>query len=107
MKTDERYGPQFDKADGTIGETQLVRRWMVTDGKGNPFGPRQGRYTTATEGESLARCLSIRENNTPDMYPAGLTAEEFWCYPKHFDPVGSIKDHAEEILTELLTNRAA
>ena len=29
MKISKEYGPQFDSADGTVGDVQLVKRWVI------------------------------------------------------------------------------
>lgn len=97
MKISKAYGPQFDRTDGTIGDLQLVKRWMiVNEVTGNTFTSRQGRYTRQTKREVDEWITELEASNSPDRLqqiegsPVKLVAVEFWCYPEHFDPVGLV-----------------
>jgi hypothetical protein len=90
------YGPQFDPTDGTIGTLQCVKRWVLVKGDGNTFYPRQGRHTKATKDEAEALVKAAIRNNGPGTsghpYVQGLHVEEWWCYPRHFDPIRPVKE---------------
>lgn len=93
MKHSKDYGPQFDPEDGTIGELQLVRRYVIASGSPSViWTPLQGRYTRATAEEAQAYIDGIKASNSPDRYPADLHVAAFWCYPGHFDPCGRCAD---------------
>lgn len=84
---DSEYGPQFDRSDGTVGEIQLVRRWVLVHGpEGRMFTPRQGSYTRATREEAEHYRREIAEGNPANLVPDDLRVEEWWCWPSHFDP---------------------
>ena len=89
MKVSLQYGPQFDPSDGTVGETQLVRRWGLVKDSGMLFPALQGRYSSATKEEQEKRLKVLLEND-PTI---DLECVELWCWPGHFDPVQVIKEH--------------
>lgn len=98
MIVSPRYGPQLDVTDGTIGELQLVRRFVITCG-GEFFGTRQGRYTYATRDEAQSRADAIQNEPTNiarKLVPGYLQAAEWWCYPEHFDPVAPAPESCNE-----------
>lgn len=90
MKISEIYGPQYDPTDGTIGELQLVKRWVLVSGEDPEYwGTRQGRYTFETYKEAKQRAeVLIEANPNSKFVPADLRPCEYWCYPSHFDPLG-------------------
>ncbi len=98
MIIDPQWGPQFDPRDGTIGKIQLVKRWRLVRGNGACFDPQCGIYTWETEAQASARAEAfLRENpeGSPNHhFVKGLHAEEWWCYPVHFDPCASVKTFA-------------
>lgn len=104
MIIDPDYGPQFDPTDGTIGQTQLVRRWVIKRGPGlfDFFAPyRQGRYTYATKEECEAHAQLFIDNPTNRReLVEGLFAEEWWCYPGHFDPAHPVNEYPDPELPD-------
>jgi len=90
MIISEKYGPQFDPTDGTVGKTQLVKRWAVANSEGFMFGASQGRYTHATEQEALKELSNIKANNL--TIGDSLRVAQFWCWPIHFDPVAVVEN---------------
>lgn len=90
MIIDKTYGPQFDATDGTVGETQLVKRWAVVKADGLMFSAQQGRNTHATKEEADSYLEAIVTNNSVETlkHYLPLTVAPFWCWPTHFDPVG-------------------
>ena len=88
MIISKQYGPQFDETDGTVGNTQLVKRWAVIKEDGFMFASQQGRNTRETKAEAEQDLANIKANNPVDNIPFGLTVGALWCWPVHFDPVG-------------------
>lgn len=88
MKISKEYGPQFDETYGTVGNTQLVKRWAIIKDDGFMFASQQGRNTRATKEEAEQDLANIKANNPVDSIPFGLTVGSLWCWPVHFDPVG-------------------
>lgn len=90
MIISREYGPQFDPSDGTIGEHQLVKRWLLVEESGKLFRPQQGRYTYATEEEAGEVVKLFRDANPEGSkyheLTAGLRAIQWWCDPVHHDP---------------------
>lgn len=91
MIIDKIYGPQFDRIDGTVGKTQLVKRWAVTRKEGHMAFASQGRYTKATKEEAEAELTAIQGANGKTIWD-GMYVAAFWCWPGHFDPVGQVND---------------
>jgi hypothetical protein len=91
MIISETYGPQFDATDGTVGKTQLVKRWAVVKADGFMLGASQGRNTHATKEEADSYLAAVMANNSAETLKQylPLTVAPFWCWPTHFDPVGS------------------
>jgi len=81
------YGPQVDPTDGTIGETKLVKRWLILRLDGTKFHSSQGRYSYETQKDCQNDAETIINTNLDREDCKGLKATEFWCYPIHFDPV--------------------
>lgn len=103
MKISEKYGPQFDETDGTVGKTQLVKRWAVIKEDGFMFASQQGRNTRATKEEAERDLANIIANNPAELVPFGLTVGALWCWPVHFDPVGTAPDY-EKLAHEIMEN---
>lgn len=98
MKFSKDLFPQYDDADGTIGHTKLERRWVLVKGDGNMMQARQGRFTHPTREEAQIRCDAFLQAQPPGSpmheHVVGLHVEEWWCYPRHFDPVGPVPEIA-------------
>lgn len=94
MIIDKTYGPQFDRIDGTVGKTKLVKRWAITNKDGNMAFARQGSYTKGTKAEAETALRNILENNSKEVW-GGMSVGAFWCWPFHFDPVGKVDDCLE------------
>ena len=92
MKISKEYGPQFDSIDGTVGGTQLAKRWVIVrNSDGQMWQARQGQYTYPSEAEAVARKEAIERNNSASLLPeGGLGVEPRWCWPNNFDPVGPV-----------------
>lgn len=91
-----QYGPQFDPRDGTIGLVQLVKRWVVVKSTGDLYHPKQGRFTFESKirAENVAR---ISDESNPDREECrGLTAQQWWCYPGHFEPAYPVQTPKEK-----------
>ena len=89
MTVSKQYGPQFDASDGTIGELQLVLRYVLVSGEdASMWTSRQGRYTHATLKEASDAAALYKASNAPDREPSDLRPAPWWCYPGHFDPCG-------------------
>ena len=90
MKIDRSYGPQLDLRDGTIGDTKLVRRFVVakTDvgGFDRVWGGRHG-YCTYAEKRRAGYLLRAIKANNPPHESVGWEVQEWWCWPHHFDPI--------------------
>ena len=101
MIISKEYGPQFDPSDGTVGECQLVIRYVLVCDPSPPLfsggmiHPKQGRFTKATLEEALASIEEIKSNNPEDRIPKNLRAARCWCWPNHFDPLRLIDDEEE------------
>jgi hypothetical protein len=91
MIIDKTYGPQFDSIDGTVGKTQLVKRWAVVGKSGLMAFASQGRYTFETQQDAEIYLGDIKEVNGKDICD-GMYVAAFWCWPGHFDPVGRAND---------------
>ena len=90
MIISKNYGPQFDKSDGTVGETQLVKRYMLVNADtGAIFTASQGRYTRETRELAEEWAAEVVAQNPPSAIGCKLAVESFWCWPGHFDPVGA------------------
>jgi len=88
MRIHPQYGPQFDSSDGTVGKTQLVKRWVIVNEKDrNIFTPLQGIYTRETKSEAEAYAESIRNSNSVEKIGGKIEVCAWWCWPFHFDPV--------------------
>lgn len=90
MIKDEEQGVQFDGRDGTIGDLQLVKRWVLTTPDGWMWGRHYGQNTSATQEEAEEKLRKMRESN-PNIKAEmdSLSVTPWWCYPVHFDPVNS------------------
>lgn len=90
----EKYGPQFDPADGTVGNTKLVKRYAILNENGLMWPCAQGRHTKATREEAEAELKLFREAN-PEMREWNrVHVGALWCWPCHLDPVGGCKEEA-------------
>lgn len=94
MIISEKWGPQFDSQDGTIGELQLVKRFtlMAND---RYFFAQQGRFTYETKERAEEIRGQFKEANKNNQYAELVKTLEVvavWCYPNHFDPVGLVRD---------------
>ena len=95
MQTSNQYGPQFDPTDGTIGELQLEKRYVICLADGSMSYPHQGRFTSATRAEAQERLNMIKA-----AHPAVGSVdhvEAWWCYPRHHDPVGPVEEPQPEV----------
>jgi hypothetical protein len=86
---------EFDPVQGTIGDLSLVKRALLVLGDGRLFHPRQGRYTYNSMDTANQVAADFHTAYPPEhdrhSYVRGLHAEEWWCYPHHFDPIGPCK----------------
>ena len=100
MIISEKYGPQLDTSDGTIGELKLVERFVVTylnsNGFRSSFRPLQGPCTFYSKESADLYCESVLRSNPKGSYGSkfttGLRAEKWWCYPVHFDPIAPVEN---------------
>lgn len=90
MIKNEELGVQFDWRDGTIGDLQLVKRWVLTTPDGWMWGRHFGQNTSSTQEEAEEKLQKMRESN-PNIKAEmdSLSVTPWWCYPTHFDPVSS------------------
>jgi hypothetical protein len=92
MIISDRYGPQYDSTDGTIGPLKLASRYVIVNEEGSIVTPRQGRYTFATKEEAEERIKDYWANNSKErvheLLGKELYPQEWWCYPNSFDPIG-------------------
>ena len=99
MIISDRYGPQYDSSDGTIGKLQLVKRWVIVNEEGDLVTSRQGRCTHSSRVDAESMIQAIWDNNPKEkvhqLMGKELYAAQWWCYPNHFDPIGPIKDIKE------------
>jgi hypothetical protein len=94
VKHSEQYGPQFDPTDGTVGEIQLVKRWVVCQRADHmPAFPRQGRYTydTQAEGDEIIHQMQAANSIKHHRWIWELETIEWWCWPTHLDPAYAVE----------------
>jgi len=96
MIISDRYGPQYDHTDGTIGKLKLVIRWVIVNENGDLVTARQGRFTheSKKDAENLidAYWANNSEERVHQLFGKELYAEQWWCYPNHYDPIGPINN---------------
>lgn len=81
-----KYRPQLVIETGRIGDIQLVKQFLLV---GNDRLFRRSRPDRPLNNRNEAELLIklIRDVNSQDIIPNDLHVEEYWCYPKSFDPV--------------------
>lgn len=98
MIISERYGPQFDAKDGTVGKLKLVKAWaiarpdpeIVALKKEHPeelkdldplsiWWGRDGGFASKKLAE--AHIKNVKKNNPPERVPEGMVAVQAWYYP--------------------------
>lgn len=94
MIISDRYGPQYDHTDGTIGKVKLVKRWVIVNENGDLVTARQGRCTYESEKGAKHMIDAYWANNSKErvqqLLGKELYAAQWWCYPNHFDPIGPV-----------------
>jgi hypothetical protein len=94
MIISDKYGPQYDHTDGTIGKIQLAKRWVIVNENGDLVTARQGRFTYQSQQEAESMIVAYWANNSKETVwrhlGKELYAEAWWCYPNHFDPIGPV-----------------
>ena len=106
MIIDQKYGPQLDAKDGTLGKLKLVKRWAIAspdlemealkkkypveladfdmDGPEGltVFFGKSGGKTLDTKAEAEELIKAFYANNPPGRVPKGLKAVQAWYYPE-------------------------
>ena len=94
MIVSDKYGPQFDPNDGTIGTLKLAKRWVIVNENGDLVTARQGRFTYESRKDAENLIDAYWANNSKErvhqLLGKEMYAEQWWCYPNHYDPIGPI-----------------